>query len=929
MKKRIVSLLLAVVMVVSLLPVTALAADDITFGDLYGLIGEQKFTNSSNIVLSFAESGSIITIRFGASPFTVAPKNTNVSVTSYGYHLNIETGDGANNIFDFYVSDHALTKVVVSGMVKAERNDEYYPYHPVADYAAVMAAVEQYKALNAADYTSDSWEALQDAVDRVIYDLDADRQADVDAMAKAIMDAIDSLEVSHTTHDFTGDCRDNGDGTHARKCTGCDEYSTPEAHSFTNGVCVCGAVESPAPAAPVPYLFYTADSNGVLTPVKKECETYEAVDSTTTVFDDGGWYVADGEITVGDRITVNNGTANLILKDGAKLTAQAGINVAEGSTLNIYAQSEGAAMGQLAAVGSDKVYTAGIGGGNKQNGGTVNIYGGTVSATGGWMSAGIGGGFKYSKGGSVTIYNGVVTVRGGHSAAGIGGGDGGDGGNVAIYGGTVTAIGDKYCPGIGSGFNGRNDGTLTLGRCVRFEGGSSAENLDSNATKDNFAAYDYVRTTYSAVVLYQVTVDSSIKNGAVTVDKSACASGETVTLTATPTDGYELDSWNVTDKNGGPVTVNRQNQFTMPESDVTVSAAFISKLDAAKEAAKKAIDDALPADASDAVKAAAEKAKAAIDAAGSVEDVEAAAEAGTEAIEKQIAGEEAAEQKARYQKKITDELLPAAKCDEAREILKQALADLDNAETVSDMDSIMNNAEEAASNKEDEFRDWCLESSLYFKDALTDASSDETKAFVAELEQALADATSIAQVKDIFNNNKSTIDFYSSKDNAIAYLNECISSDEASEEMKALARECLSRIKNAATMDEFNAITDEFEPQLELQKTKDDFLAECNEMLASDECSEEMKSLIREMIGEIKAAETADEYNAVMQKYDSALSLQFEKDAALEEIRKLLPDDASDAVKKIISDACAEIQASDDPDEYAEIIEAAGKAVEA
>ena len=42
-------------------------------------------------------------------------------------------------------------------------------------------------------------------------------------------------------HDFTGDCVDNGDGTHSRKCTGCDQYGSPEAHSYTDYVCICGA----------------------------------------------------------------------------------------------------------------------------------------------------------------------------------------------------------------------------------------------------------------------------------------------------------------------------------------------------------------------------------------------------------------------------------------------------------------------------------------------------------------------------------------------------------------------------------------------------------------------------------------------------------------------------------------------------------------
>ena len=42
------------------------------------------------------------------------------------------------------------------------------------------------------------------------------------------------------THDFTGEYHDNGNGTHSRKCLSCDTYGAVEAHTYTDGVCVCG-----------------------------------------------------------------------------------------------------------------------------------------------------------------------------------------------------------------------------------------------------------------------------------------------------------------------------------------------------------------------------------------------------------------------------------------------------------------------------------------------------------------------------------------------------------------------------------------------------------------------------------------------------------------------------------------------------------------
>ena len=52
---------------------------------------------------------------------------------------------------------------------------------------------------------------------------------------------------------------------------------------------------------------------------------------------------------------------------------------------------------------------------------------------------------------------------------------------------------------------------------------------------------------------------------------------QTVTLTATPETGYCLLSWDVRDANNSPITVTN-NQFIMPESNVTVSATFVEGL---------------------------------------------------------------------------------------------------------------------------------------------------------------------------------------------------------------------------------------------------------------------------------------------------------------------------------------------------------------
>ena len=214
------------------------------------------------------------------------------------------------------------------------------------------------------------------------------------------------------------------------------------------------------------------------------------IDSLESRWADGGFYIASGEVTIPKRVTVD-GAVNLILLDGAALTAACGITVNSGSTLNIFVGSTGSeiagsgalnanARGQnseLAGIGGDSYTTggsvniyggeitalgktcgAGIGGGNNGSGGEVRIYAGSVTATGGdngsWGAAGIGGGFG-SAGGTLYVYGGTVTANGTGSSAGIGGGGStgkaGNGGTVYIYGGTVTANGAGNSAGIGGG----------------------------------------------------------------------------------------------------------------------------------------------------------------------------------------------------------------------------------------------------------------------------------------------------------------------------------------------------------------------------------------------------------------------------------------------------------------------------------------------
>ena len=218
-----------------------------------------------------------------------------------------------------------------------------------------------------------------------------------------------------------------------------------------------GEVSLLADAASVKYL----DEKGQ----EQTCDSATVVTENVTSWggSDGReyWYVVNRDVAISGRIEVT-GNVHLILADECSLTASQGINVAEGNSLTIYAQSVGEGMGALTANGASQ--SAGIGGGENQPGGTITINGGRIYAYGGsdnnnGAGAGIGGGYSLyvPESGSITINGGYVTARG--ASAGWGGGAGIGGGgcsgsinNVTITGGVIVAEGGlNGAAGIGGG----------------------------------------------------------------------------------------------------------------------------------------------------------------------------------------------------------------------------------------------------------------------------------------------------------------------------------------------------------------------------------------------------------------------------------------------------------------------------------------------
>ena len=99
---------------------------------------------------------------------------------------------------------------------------------------------------------------------------------------------------------------------------------------------------------------------------------------------------------------------------------------------------------------------------------------------------------------------------------------------------------------------------------------------DTTKVSDNVYSFKMAATpVYVAVELTKLyNISCQATGGTVTANPTTAAAGETVTLYATPSDlTYKLDALKVTQTGGTEVAVTN-NTFTMPASDVTVTATF-------------------------------------------------------------------------------------------------------------------------------------------------------------------------------------------------------------------------------------------------------------------------------------------------------------------------------------------------------------------
>lgn len=103
----------------------------------------------------------------------------------------------------------------------------------------------------------------------------------------------------------------------------------------------------------------------------------------------------------------------------------------------------------------------------------------------------------------------------------------------------------------------------------------SACYTDKSVAKSGDKAY-WTIAEYVAPTLYSVSIAEGLENGTVAAEPTSAEAGTKIQLTATPAEGYALESYSVTCKTIDEVVlVAEDGTFTMPADDVTVSATFV------------------------------------------------------------------------------------------------------------------------------------------------------------------------------------------------------------------------------------------------------------------------------------------------------------------------------------------------------------------
>ena len=137
--------------------------------------------------------------------------------------------------------------------------------------------------------------------------------------------------------------------------------------------------------------------------------------------------------------------------------------------------------------------------------------------------------------------------------------------------GSTASSSDYSISGDTITFN--NAGTYTISDNITYNA-NGYSSITGNVTTNDVT----ITVNQGTVVTYTIKTGTAV-NGTVTTSETSLAAGKTFTVKATPNEGYVLDAVTVKDESGNPITANADGSYTMPTSDVTVSATFKVKTD--------------------------------------------------------------------------------------------------------------------------------------------------------------------------------------------------------------------------------------------------------------------------------------------------------------------------------------------------------------
>ncbi len=156
-------------------------------------------------------------------------------------------------------------------------------------------------------------------------------------------------------------------------------------------------------------------------------------------------------------------------------------------------------------------------------------------------------------------------------------------GTISIVGGTQYTITANVNPensgtveGAGQ-YYGNTQCTLTATANNHYEFSRWTKNGTQVSTENPYTFTVTGNATYVAnfTAMTPHTVScNTVENGTISANPTTAYKNETVTLSATPASGYFFSAWDVRDANNNPIAVTN-DQFIMPDSDVTVSATFV------------------------------------------------------------------------------------------------------------------------------------------------------------------------------------------------------------------------------------------------------------------------------------------------------------------------------------------------------------------